>query len=55
MFNFSGTIAMIRRASSGYTWKRPRVTELRALGEVVNSGMRRENASGRSAIVWRVP
>ncbi len=31
---------------------RPRLSELRALGLVVDSGRRRPNASGRSAIVF---
>lgn len=33
---------------------RPRVTELSNLGKLMDSGFRRPNASGRSAIVWRV-
>lgn len=32
---------------------RPRVTELSKLGLVVDSGSRRKNSSGRTAIVWR--
>lgn len=32
---------------------RPRFSELRALGLVVDTGERRENDSGRRAIVWR--
>jgi hypothetical protein len=32
---------------------RPRCTELQALGEIEDSGVRRRNESGRSAIVWR--
>lgn len=32
---------------------RPRVCELSALGSIYDSGERRKNASGRSAIVWR--
>ena len=32
---------------------RPRVSELRDLGVVVDSGLRRRNRSGRRAIVWR--
>lgn len=31
---------------------RPRVTELKAKGKVFDSGKRRPNLSGRSAIVW---
>jgi predicted ArsR family transcriptional regulator len=31
---------------------RPRVTELMHRGLIVDSGLRRKNASGRSAIVW---
>lgn len=32
---------------------RPRVTELSNLGKLMDSGFRRQNASGRSAIVWK--
>ena len=32
---------------------RPRVTELKAKALIVDTGARRKNASGRSAIVWR--
>ena len=32
---------------------RPRVTELAKMGQIEDSGERRKNASGRSAIVWR--
>jgi predicted ArsR family transcriptional regulator len=32
---------------------RPRVSELRALGEIEETGERRVNESGRRAIVWR--
>lgn len=31
---------------------RPRFSELSALGQIVDSGIRRRNASGRSAVVW---
>lgn len=31
---------------------RPRITELTRLGKVRDSGARRKNASGKSAIVW---
>lgn len=31
---------------------RPRCTELRQCGAIVDSGLRRRNRSGRSAIVW---
>lgn len=34
---------------------RPRVTELGNLGKLIDTKTRRQNASGRSAIVWRVP
>jgi hypothetical protein len=33
---------------------RPRVSELRALGEIVATGERRRNESGMSASVWQV-
>lgn len=33
----------------------PRFSELRALGKIVDSGMRRKNPSGVSAIVWTLP
>jgi hypothetical protein len=33
---------------------RPRVCELHKMGKIADSGVRRENASGRSAIVWRL-
>ena len=33
---------------------RPRCTELNKLGEIMDSGLRRENESGRRAIVWIV-
>lgn len=32
---------------------RPRITELAKMGRIEDSGERRKNASGRSAIVWR--
>jgi predicted ArsR family transcriptional regulator len=32
---------------------RPRLTELRKLGSIEDTGQRRRNVSGRSAIVWR--
>ncbi len=34
---------------------RPRCTELRALGKLVDTGFRRPNSSGRSAICWKAP
>jgi predicted ArsR family transcriptional regulator len=34
---------------------RPRVCELNKLGEIRDSGIRRENRSGRTAIVWVAP
>lgn len=33
---------------------RPRLTELSAMGSIVDTGERRPNLSGRSAIVWKV-
>ena len=33
----------------------PRFSELRALGKIADSGMRRKNPSGVSAIVWTLP
>lgn len=33
---------------------RPRVTELKRLGEIEDSGVRRKNESGRKATVWRM-
>jgi hypothetical protein len=33
---------------------RPRTTELSKLGQIVDTGERRKNASGRNAIVWAV-
>lgn len=33
---------------------RPRLSELRATGAIVDSGLRRLNASGKNATVWRV-
>lgn len=33
---------------------RPRVTELSLANKIMDSGLRRKNASGRSAIVWRI-
>lgn len=32
---------------------RPRITELFQLGKIVDTGRRRQNASGRKAKVWR--
>ena len=32
---------------------RPRVAECVAMGDLVDSGVRRKNSSGRSAIVWK--
>lgn len=34
---------------------RPRFSELRELGKITDTGVRRPNESGRSAIVWRLP
>jgi hypothetical protein len=34
---------------------RPRFSELRVLGKIVDSGLRRLNCSGRHAVVWRLP
>ena len=31
---------------------RPRMTELKAMGKVIDTGVRRKNASGRRAAVW---
>jgi predicted ArsR family transcriptional regulator len=31
---------------------RPRLSELRATGSIRDTGMRRKNASGKSAVVW---
>lgn len=33
---------------------RPRITELRSMGKIEKAGLRRENASGCKAHVWRV-
>jgi hypothetical protein len=33
----------------------PRSSELRRKGEIVDSGLRRRNASGKRAIVWTLP
>lgn len=33
---------------------RPRLSELKALGKITDSGLRRQNASGRSACVFRL-
>lgn len=33
---------------------RPRVSELSRLGKLIDAGCRRKNASGKSAIVWRL-
>lgn len=33
---------------------RPRLTELSALGLIIDSGERRRNASGKRAIVWKI-
>lgn len=33
---------------------RPRIAELKRAGKIVDSGLRRANRSGKSAVVWRV-
>ena len=33
---------------------RPRISELKALGQIMDSGMRRPNSSGHKAVVWTV-
>lgn len=33
---------------------RPRFSELRTLGKIVDTGQRRQNESGRNGIVWRL-
>lgn len=33
---------------------RPRVSELSNLGKIMDSGFRRQNASGKTAIVWKL-
>ena len=33
---------------------RPRIAELKAAGEICDSGIRRSNDSGKTAIVWKV-
>lgn len=42
------------RIGSSILAVRPRVTELAKMGRIEDSGERRKNASGRSAIVWRI-
>jgi predicted ArsR family transcriptional regulator len=34
---------------------RPRISELKELGSLMDAGYRRPNASGRTAIVWKIP
>lgn len=34
---------------------RPRISELSKLGQIADSGQRRENESGNRAVVWRAP
>ena len=34
---------------------RPRVSELRKMNKIVDSGSRRQNSSGRMAIAWKCP
>jgi len=42
-----------------YEWERyssrPRLSTLKARGEIVDSGLRRKGASGRNQVVWVVP
>ena len=38
-----------------YRTSQPRISELRRMGKVVDSGLRRKNDSGIHAIVWVVP
>lgn len=47
------TEEIVRRVGVGYASIQPRTSELRALGWIRDSGIRRSNASGKLAIVWR--
>lgn len=42
-----------KRVGAGILAIRPRFSELRRMGWIVDSGHRRKNASGRNAVVWR--
>lgn len=37
-----------------WTYARPRVAELRAMGKIMPSGIRRPSSRGRSSIVWKL-
>ena len=48
----SEQISDISRISHDNVWKR--ISELRAMGKVEDSGKRRRNRSGRKAIAWQI-